>query len=103
MNGVIKRRGGLLIGLMTVLLLWGWCVQVQAVVNGITGTTTFNLVAKQDYISTPDPDSILMWGYANGANRMQYPGPTLIVKFSTVASVSTRPISSDPVMALYPP
>jgi FtsP/CotA-like multicopper oxidase with cupredoxin domain len=93
MNKIIERRGGLLIGLMTVLLLWG--VQAQAVIDGIEGTTanlvtTFNLAAKQDNISTPDADSILMWGYADadGTNRMQYPGPTLIVDQGVTVTVN---------------
>ncbi len=85
MNKMIKRKGGLLIGLMTVLLLCG--VQAQAVVDGIEGTT-FNLVAKQDHISTPDGDSVLMWGYAEGDKRMQYPGPTLIVNQGAMVEVT---------------
>ncbi len=77
MNKVLKRRGGLILVLMTVLLLWS--VQAQAVVDGVE-STSFDLVAKQDHISAPDGDSILMWGYALGAgSRMQYPGPTMIV------------------------
>ena len=87
MNKVMKRRGGLLIALMTVLLLWA--VQAQAVIEGISGPT-FNLVAKQDFISAPDGDSILMWGYADGANRMQYPGPTLIVDEGDLVTVILR-------------
>ena len=89
MNKAIKRRGGLLMTLMTVLLLWA--VQAQAVIDGISGTPgtpTFNLVAKQDFISAPDGDSILMWGYADGANRMQYPGPTLIVNEGDMVTVT---------------
>jgi FtsP/CotA-like multicopper oxidase with cupredoxin domain len=46
------------------------------------------LVAKQDYISSPDGDSILMWGYANGGNPMQYPGPTLIVQQGATVTVN---------------
>ena len=81
MNTVVKAKGGLIVGILAVLLLVGMsAAPVQAYVNGIPGTT-FNLVAKQDYISSPDGDSILMWGYANGVgNPMQYPGPTLIVQ-----------------------
>ena len=77
MNQLVKRSAGLIIAIIGGLLLWG--TPALAVVDGIEATT-FNLVAKQDYISTPDGDSILMWGYANGTgSRMQYPGPTMIV------------------------
>ncbi len=49
-----------------------------AEIPGITGPT-FNLTAKATHISNPDGSSIYTWGYADGANVMQYPGPTLIV------------------------
>ena len=50
----------------------------QAAIEGITGST-FTLTAKAGYISTGDGQSLLAYGYANGAGQMQYPGPTLIV------------------------
>jgi len=80
MNSGLKRSGGLIVGILAMLMLWG--APAQAVVDGISDTSqnpVFNLVARQDYISSPDGDSIVMWGYANGGGRMQYPGPTLIV------------------------
>ena len=83
MNTVVKGKSGLIVGILTVLLLLGLSAPpVQAVIDGIEpdGGNTFTLIAKQDYISSPDSDSILMWGYANGGNPMQYPGPTLIVQ-----------------------
>jgi FtsP/CotA-like multicopper oxidase with cupredoxin domain len=78
MNKVARNRGGLILVLMALLLMWG--VQAQAAIVGEAGTT-FNLVAKQDHISSPDGDSLLIWGFlVKGAgNRAQYPGPTLIV------------------------
>ena len=85
MNKVLKRKGGLILVLMTVLLLWS--VQVQAVVDGVEATS-FDLVARQDHISTPDGDSVLMWGYALGVNRMQYPGPTMIVNEGDTVTVT---------------
>ena len=89
MNTVVKAKGGLIVvGILAVLLLVGIsAVPVQAVVDGIEGTT-FNLVAKQDTISSPDGDSILMWGYSNGGGRMQYPGPTLIVQEGEIITIT---------------
>ena len=85
MKIIVKRSGGLAIGIMLLLLLC--CAPVHAVVDGIEGTT-FNLVAKQDFISTPDGDSLLMWGYAPDGGTMQYPGPTLIVPQGALITVN---------------
>ena len=69
----------------------------QAAVPGITasagGSSTFNLVASQGYISQPDGALIYSWGYGCATNSatfkpyttgafcpsMQIPGPTLVV------------------------
>lgn len=58
-----------------------------AAVSGVSGPT-FSLTAKADYISTGDGNSLLMWGYANGAGTMQYPGPTLIVNQGDTVTVN---------------
>jgi len=100
MDTVGKRKGGLLVGILTLLLLW--CAPVQAVVDGVAATS-FSLVAKQDYISNSDGDSILMWGYALEASnpaptglhagfvgRMLYPGPTLIVPAGQPITITLR-------------
>jgi FtsP/CotA-like multicopper oxidase with cupredoxin domain len=50
----------------------------RAEIPGITGTS-FALTAKADRLSTPDGNSIYFWGFAAGAGRAQYPGPTLII------------------------
>jgi FtsP/CotA-like multicopper oxidase with cupredoxin domain len=52
--------------------------------GSVSGTThTFNLIAKDGYIDTPDGNSLLIWSYANAdapANgHFQYPGPVLCV------------------------
>jgi manganese oxidase len=60
------------------------------------GAATFNLMAKADTISTGDGDSMWMWGFAacessvSCANRMQYPGPTLIVDQGATVTVNLR-------------
>ena len=76
------------------LLLTG---TAQAAVPGITasagGSSTFNLVANQGYISQPDGAQIYSWGYGCASSSatfvpyataafcptMQVPGPTMIV------------------------
>ena len=47
--------------------------EATAIVDGVPGPN-FNLTAKADYITLGDGDSLLAWGYANGAGPMQYPG-----------------------------
>lgn len=53
--------------------------EAAAEIPGLAGPS-FDLVAKADRISTPDGNSILIWGFAAaGPGRAQYPGPTLKV------------------------
>ena len=77
---------------------------VFAGIQGITGTS-FNLVARQDRITLGDGDSMLMWGYANGAGRMQYPGPTLILQQGvpvTVKLTNQLPAAAGNVSIVFP-
>jgi FtsP/CotA-like multicopper oxidase with cupredoxin domain len=55
----------------------GWDGEAPSAANG--NARTFQLTAKQDFISTSDGGSHYAWGYAHSALPMQYPGPTLIV------------------------
>ena len=70
------------------LALWlAHAAPASAAIAGITGPV-FNLTARADYISTADANSVLVWGYANGAGSMQYPGPTLIVTQGQTVTVN---------------
>ena len=80
-----NKGGGWVLGLIVAVLLL-WVGSAQAAIQGITGSS-FVLRAKADYIITSDGDSSLMWGYSQGNNRMQYPGPTLIVTQGTLVTV----------------
>ena len=78
----------------------------QAAVPGITasagGTSTFNLVANQGYISQPDGAQIYSWGYGCASSTatfvpyttlafcptMQVPGPTMVVTQGTSFTVT---------------
>jgi len=59
----------------------------HADVPGLSGPS-FVLTAKADRVSTPDGNSIYFWGFANGSERAQYPGPTLIVNQGETVSVT---------------
>jgi len=85
------------------LLLTG---TAQAAVPGITasagGSSTFNLVANQGYISQPDGAQIYSWGYGCATSSatfvpyttaafcptMQVPGPTMVVTQGTTVTVT---------------
>jgi FtsP/CotA-like multicopper oxidase with cupredoxin domain len=98
----INRKQGILIPLVIMLLML-FAAQAQAIIDGITGTT-FDFTAKEGHISTPDGNSILMWGYANGNNAVQYPGPTLIVDQNDVITIhlTNELPSGNSVSMLFP-
>jgi FtsP/CotA-like multicopper oxidase with cupredoxin domain len=43
-------------------------------------TQTFTLTARAGHITTPDGNTVYMWGFADGKGTFQYPGPNLCVK-----------------------
>jgi FtsP/CotA-like multicopper oxidase with cupredoxin domain len=57
-----------------------------AAVLGVSGTS-FTLTAKADRIQTPEGGNLLIWGFASGGGRAQYPAPTLIVREGQAISV----------------
>ena len=87
---------GTLAGIVAAGMFWAATATARDI-PGITGTT-FNLVAKVGYISSPDGNTIYTWGYANGTGNMQYPGPTLIVNQGdtiTVNFTNQLPVNSS--------
>ncbi len=100
MNQIIFLPTRWLTAIMTLLLFATGC-PAWAVVDGIAGPV-FNLVARADYISTADGDSIYNWGYANGAGVMQYPGPTLIVNQGDTVTINLRNELPVPVSIVLP-
>lgn len=62
----------------------------HAEVLGLTGTS-FNFIAKDGHVSTPDGNSIYCWGYADATTgKFQYPGPTLIVNQGQTITVTLK-------------
>lgn len=100
MNALLNHSGRLTAGVIAVLLTV-MSFRAEAIVDGITGTT-FNLQAAPGYISTPDGDSLLVWGYANNGGLMQYPGPTLIVNQGDTVTVNLTNTLSMPVSIVFP-
>src|SRR3979409_645517 len=61
-------------------------------------STSFVLTAIPGYISTPDGNSVFMWGYANGNGGFQYPGPVLCVNEGDTVTVTLKdslPVSTS--------
>ena len=71
---------------------------------GIVCTTgpTFNLKATDGYISTPDGNSLYMWGYAEASGSFQMPGPTLCVNQGDTVTVNLTNELSEPVSIVFP-
>lgn len=87
--------------LLALLCLGPMPAAAEAVVAGVTGTT-FNLTARDGYITTGDFDSIYTWGYALDAGPMQYPGPTLIVDQGQAVTVNLSNGLEVPVSIVFP-
>ena len=61
-------------------------------------TSSFVLNATTGYISTPDGNSVFMWGYSNGSGSFQYPGPLLCVdegQSVTITLKNALPVASS--------
>lgn len=57
---------------------------------------TFGLTAQTGYISTPDGNQILMWGYGSAPGAFRYPGPVLCVdQGATVTIALTNTLPED--------
>jgi len=102
MKKVFNMTGG--IGVVLLLMIFMIVPQAQAVIDGVTGTT-FNLTARDGFISTPDGGSIYTWGYALNGGVMQYPGPTLILNEGdniTISLTNELPAAAGNVSLVFP-
>ena len=89
------------IAVVTVLM---FSTSIQAAIKGVSGTN-FGLSASEGYISVADGGSIYSWGYSDGINPMQLPGPTLIVTEGdtvTVTLTNNLPAAAGNVSIVFP-
>ncbi|MHC4616858.1 MAG: multicopper oxidase domain-containing protein [Planctomycetota bacterium] len=63
---------------------------------------TFNLTARDGYITTPDGGAYYMYGYALNDGVMQYPGPTMDVNQGDSVTVNLTNNLSVPVSIVFP-
>jgi FtsP/CotA-like multicopper oxidase with cupredoxin domain len=91
--------------LLAILFLLSPIIEAGAVIDGVSGTTTFDFTARADHLRTGDGGSPLFWGYAYGTGRAQYPGPTLIVNQGETITISLKnalPVPGMNVSLVFP-
>jgi len=77
----------------------------MAAIQGINASVV-DLVAKKAMISTPDGDSLQIWGFAPGTTPQdvaQYPGPTLIASEDDQVLIITLRQAADPLERIPQP
>jgi FtsP/CotA-like multicopper oxidase with cupredoxin domain len=67
-----------------------------------TDGPTFRLRASSGYISTPDGNSLLMWGYGPAGGSFQMPGPVLCVEQNQTVTVELTNDLAEPVSIVFP-
>jgi len=81
---------------------------LEAPVDSVTGEKVFLLTAKTGYISTPEGNSVFVWGYALSdtdpliQGPVQYPGPTLLVNQGDVVKVVLTNELPVPISMVFP-
>ncbi len=109
----IRLRPGLFLfgGVLILLLALPGAIVGLPFLEAAGGTTmictngpTFDLVADEGYIDTPDGNSIYMWGFAdaNGAIGFQMPGPILCVDEGETVTVNLTNNLLEPTSIIFP-
>jgi FtsP/CotA-like multicopper oxidase with cupredoxin domain len=62
----------------------------------------FSLTARDGYVSTPDGNSIYMWGYGMSSGHFQLPGPVLCVTSGRTVTVVLHNELPEPTSILFP-
>jgi len=86
---------------LAMVLAWTFTGSSLAKIETVKGPT-FNLTAKDGFITTPDGGAYLMWGYALDGGTMQYPGPTLDVNEGDTVTVNLTNQLNVPVSIVFP-
>jgi FtsP/CotA-like multicopper oxidase with cupredoxin domain len=63
---------------------------------------TFTLEAKDGYIQLPDGSTSYMWGYAEGGDAFQHPGPVLCVNQGDTVTIVLQNNLPEPVSIMFP-
>jgi hypothetical protein len=65
-------------------------------------TSSFVLTATVGYITTPDGNSLFMWGYGSGNGGFQYPGPILCVQEGDNVTITLKNSLPVPSSLIFP-
>ena len=65
-------------------------------------TSTFTLTTRDGYISMPDGNSVYMWGYSEGDNPFQHPGPVLCVNQGDTVTIVLNNTLPEDVSIIFP-
>jgi FtsP/CotA-like multicopper oxidase with cupredoxin domain len=103
MNTSFIKKIKLAVWLIIVLFALGAGI-TEAAIDGVSvlSGVAVNLTAKAGHISTPDGNSIFIWGYALNSGTMQYPGPTLITEQGATVIINLTNQLSVPVSIVFP-
>jgi hypothetical protein len=74
----------------------------EGVVCNTSPSSSFLLTANTGFISTPDGNSVFMWGYGLGSGHFQYVGPTLCVNEGDVVTITLKNTLPVPTSLVFP-
>lgn len=74
----------------------------EGVVCNSSQSASFVLTATTGYITTPDGNSVFMWGYGLGNNPFQYVGPILCVNEGDKVTITLRDTLPVPTSLVFP-
>jgi plastocyanin len=77
-------------------------VQAEGLVCTTSKSAAFVLTTRTGYILTPDGNSVYTWGYANGNDPFQYPGPNLCVNQGDKVTITLRNTLPVPSSIMFP-
>jgi FtsP/CotA-like multicopper oxidase with cupredoxin domain len=73
-----------------------------ACTTGDSPNPTFDLTTKTGYISLPDGNTTFMWGYSNGFDPFQHPGPVLCVDEGDTVTVVLHNTLPEATSIVFP-
>jgi FtsP/CotA-like multicopper oxidase with cupredoxin domain len=66
------------------------------------GQPVFDLTTRTGYIDLPDGNTMFMWGYSNGFDPFQHPGPVLCVNEGDTVTVILHNTLPEPTSIVFP-
>ncbi len=70
--------------------------------SGTSPNPIFTLTAHSGYINLPDGNTMFMWGYSEGSNPFQHPGPVLCVNEGDMVTIILQNELAEDVSIMFP-